>query len=318
MPFSIDEKLLYNFEEHLNPLNIADSPVKAELVGYGEISSIFKLENDSSVVYKRLPIFNSLSDAERYSHKFFTYSEHLLNAGLKIPEQKTVTIALPGRPVSLYIAQEAYPSDSICNNKLHLISREEAISIISGIAEEVKKVWDYNKKHRGDIELSLDSQISNWVCSEAEGAGTGRMKTEKMGCFYYIDTSTPLYRIKGEEQFEPEPFLKSSPPGLRWILRKFFLTDVMNRYYDYSSVLIDLAANLYKEQKPELVSPAVGEIAGKNPELTSSVTVEAVKSYYKEDKLIWSLFLLFRKVDRFFKTILGKRYEFILPGKIKR
>lgn len=308
MSLSINKELLYSFEEQLNPLNMEDSPVKAELVGYGEISSIFKLGNDRTVVYKRLPIFNSPSDAERYSHKFFTYSEHLSKAGLKIPEQKTVTIEIPGRPVSLYIAQEAYPVNSICNNKLHLISEKESLSLIQGITDEVKKVWDYNEKHRGEIELSLDSQISNWVYSKTNGAVN----------FYYIDTSTPLYRVGGVEQFEPEPFLKSSPPGLRWILRKFFLTDVMNRYYDYSSVLIDLVANLYKEQKAELISSVVDTVTGENPELKDSVTVETVKAYYKEDKMIWSLFLAFRKADRFIKRMLGKRYEFILPGKIKR
>ena len=92
----------------------------------------------------------------------------------------------------------------------------------------------------------------------------------------------------------------------------------MNRYYDYPSVLIDLAANLYKEQREELVAPAVDKILEKNSELVCFVTVDAVKSCYKEDKLIWSLFLAFRKADRFIKTLFEKRYEFILPGKIKR
>ena len=33
MTFSIDKKLVYDFEEHLNPLNIGDSSVKAERTG---------------------------------------------------------------------------------------------------------------------------------------------------------------------------------------------------------------------------------------------------------------------------------------------
>jgi hypothetical protein len=52
---------------------------------------------------------------------------------------------------------------------------------------------------------------------------------------------------------------------------------------------------------------------------TQSLSVEEVKRYYREDKLIWRLFLLFRRMDRWLTTrVFGKRYEFILPGKIKR
>jgi hypothetical protein len=44
-----------------------------------------------------------------------------------------------------------------------------------------------------------------------------------------------------------------------------------------------------------------------------------IDKYYKEDKFIWSLYMAVRKLDRFIKTkILRKRYEFILPGDIKR
>ena len=44
-----------------------------------------------------------------------------------------------------------------------------------------------------------------------------------------------------------------------------------------------------------------------------------VEKYYKEDKFIWQLFLGVRRANRFMNTkILGKRYEFTLPGEIER
>ena len=36
-----------------------------------------------------------------------------------------------------------------------------------------------------------------------------------------------------------------------------FVDDVMNRYYDHRQVLIDIAANFYKEQRPELIPGTV-------------------------------------------------------------
>jgi len=46
---------------------------------------------------------------------------------------------------------------------------------------------------------------------------------------------------------------------------------------------------------------------------------QAIEAYYKEDKLIWRLFLGLRRIDRFIKSkLFGQRYEFVLPGNIKR
>ena len=49
------------------------------------------------------------------------------------------------------------------------------------------------------------------------------------------------------------------------------------------------------------------------------LTTEEVAAYYREDRLIWSLFLAFRRLDRWMTIRLRRRrYEFILPGRIRR
>jgi hypothetical protein len=135
----------------------------------------------------------------------------------------------------------------------------------------------------------------------------------------YIDTSTPLYRKQGEEQLDPELFLQSAPSFLRWIIRLLFLKDVINRYYEPRQVYIDLAANLYKEQRPDLIPPTMNVINQCIPNDLPPLTEKEVKRYYREDKLIWTLFLAFRRFDCWLKTkLFRERYEFILPGKIAR
>jgi hypothetical protein len=50
-----------------------------------------------------------------------------------------------------------------------------------------------------------------------------------------------------------------------------------------------------------------------------ALTEAEVTQYYRQDKLIWTLFLAFRRLDRWVTTkLFRRRYEFILPGKIKR
>jgi hypothetical protein len=181
--------------------------------------------------------------------------------------------------------------------------------LLETIVGEIAKIWVYNRRHEPDARLALDGQLSNWTW----------FADQPRPNIYYIDTSTPLFRKNGIDQLDPELFLKSAPVYLRWILRWLFLQEVIDRYYDQRRVYTDLAANLYKEQRPDLIADAVAIINRQLGADHKSLTVGEVDTYYRQDKLIWSLYLSFRKFDRWLTTnLLRRRYEFILPGKIKR
>ena len=140
----------------------------------------------------------------------------------------------------------------------------------------------------------------------------------------YIDTSSPLYRIQGNEQLDAELFLKSTPFFLRPIIRAFFLQEVLDRYYDLHLVTVDLIANFYKEGLPhlipDLITTANAFFAEQMEDFeVQPLTEEEVKKYYKNDAFIWKFYLAARKIDRFItEKILGKKYEFRLPEKVKR
>jgi hypothetical protein len=305
----VDEQLLYEFEKHLNPQNLKDSPIAATLIGYGEISAIFEIDGNRGVAFKRLPLFADHSAATAYMQKYHEYSRWLTAAGLSLPTHQTAVIAVPGRPVSLYIAQEKLPADGFGHQLIHASTADELTLLIETVVAEILKIRSFNDSHRPALELAIDGQLSNWV----------RPDGQRHTALYYIDTSTPFFRINGVEQLDPELFLKSAPFFLRWILRLFFLQDVINRYYDQRQVFIDLAANLYKEQRPDLVPLVIDVINRHQTSGQAPLTVDEVQKYYRGDRLIWRLFLFFRRIDRWLTTqLLRRRYEFILPGKIMR
>ncbi len=294
------------FERDLLPNDLSNSQTPATVLGYGEISTVFALGDDTDHAYKRMPLFDSCRAAEVYADNYRRYCGWLKETGLTLPEDRTEIIEIPGRPVVLYIVQKQLSGERFAHQIARNALEEEMEPLIRYIVAGIGKVWRFNAEHQPELELAIDGQLSNWVLTED-------------GTLYYIDTSTPLFRLSGEEQLDPELFLKSAPGFLRWIIRWLFLKDVMNRYYESRQVFIDLAANLYKEQRPDLV-PLTVEII--NRELGSELDplkVEEIEKYYKEDKFIWTLFLAFRRFDRWLKTtIFRKRYEFILPGKIER
>jgi len=301
----IDIKKLTEFELGLDPVNLSDSSVKADLLGYGEISAIFKLENIPYAL-KRLPIFNSQEQAKKYLDLHDEYCTHLIAAGINLPPWKGYIVEIPNRPVSLYIAQEIHPGKNFVHNTLGK-DKAKDLETIERVITEIEKVWEYNRTKGADakIEIAIDGQLSNWTVLDNK--------------LFYIDTSTPLLRIDGKEQMNPDLILQSAPSFLRWILKLFFVDDILNRYYIPFQVYTDLIGNLHKEHQPNLIPSSV-IIANKYLKNEKEhLTEKKIEKYYKEDKLIWTLFLSFRRIDRFIKTkILHKRYEFILPGKIKR
>lgn len=302
----IDRELVADFEAGLNPQDPEKSSIPAEVLGYGEISIILQIGDNPDVAYKRMPLFSDRPAAELYAGQFHEYCRYLSDAGLTLPHHETLIIEIPDRPVVLYIAQERLSGKRFAHRLIHELERAEIPAMFERIIVEIDKVWKFNASSLPALQLAIDAQVSNWVVLENEE-------------IVYIDTSTPLYRKDGVEQMDPELFLESAPVFLRWLIRWLFLKDVMNRYYDPRLVYMDLAANFYKEKCPELIPEAIRCINGHLPSGCQPLNPEEVEKYYKEDKLIWTLFLAFRRIDRWLTTkVFRKRYEFLLPGKIER
>ena len=299
----INEEFLQEFEKGLDPLDPERSKIPAKIIGYGEISSIFRIEGYSKWIYKRMPLFETKEQAVAYDKNYKLYTEYLKSAGLNLP--KDFSKITKSRKYVLYLGQEEFLKSNLCHNRLHTQSKQENIDMLNNIFVQIKKIYRFNQQNKSKIELSLDGQVSNWSFVENK--------------LFYFDTSTPLFKIDGTEQMNPELLLNSTPKVLRWLIRSFFLQDVMDRYYDLYLVYLDLIANLYKEQKEDLIDAVLEKSNCLLPKESRRITRKEVDKYYKEDKFIWQLFLGLRRIDRWVsRYVLGRQYEFILPGKIRR
>ncbi len=300
----IDHDLLYALEESIQPHDLEACAIPITVLGYGDMSLVFKIDAYDDVAFKRMPMFRSRAEAELYSTNYSEYNALLVDAGLNIPETEIEIVDIPGRRnVVLYLGQRLMPPEGFAHQLIHTYSEDENRKLLESVVAEIAKIWEYNTSHMPGVELALDSQLSNWVLFE-----------EKL---YYVDTSTPLYRKEGIEQIvsNVDAFLETVPTGLRWVFRKIFLKDVIPRYYVQRSVFIDFCSNLNNE-RPEIIPMTIDiinrDMAGRIDPLTEA----EVAKYYAEDRRIWLVYLALRRFDRFVKTrIFGKRYEFTLPIK---
>ncbi|NHZ86197.1 MAG: hypothetical protein GWP19_09980 [Planctomycetia bacterium] len=297
---------LYEFEMGLIPTAIEQSNIPVEILGYGEISTVFQIQGDDQNAYKRLPLFDKKQIAVDYAKIYHSYCNYLKQIGLNLPNDKTMIITQENRPVVLYIIQKKHNPERFAHKLTKSFNNQQFALLLDKICTEIEKVWQFNSENIPKKELAIDGQLSNWILTEDNN-------------IYYIDTSTPLFKLDEVEQLNPDLILKTAPSFLRWILKLFFLKDVMGRYYDNRQVYMDLIANLYKEQRADLIPTAIETINKYLKDDDKSIELKEVEKYYKEDKLIWTLFLAFRRFDRWLTIkIFRRRYEFILPGKIRR
>ena len=315
--------LLQRFEQGLDPKEPESSLMPATVLGYGEISTVFAIDGGGleGLAFKRMPLFKDENEIRGYQAAYEEYSRLLQQeVGLHLPAHGFATLCSEtGRPV-FYIIQQRLPSASIGNKALRLLPDEMVLLLVKRILQEMQPVWQFNDR-QDHLQLSLDGQVSNWSIS---GFDPDHPHFDGSASLLYFDTSTPLFRIEGKEQVDAELFLRSAPSFLAWILRLLFLEDVINRYYDFRRVAIDLVANFYKEGCPELI-PGVLEVVNDFFRSEAArlgiqpIAEKEVASYYREDALIWTLYLSFRRIDRWLSTrVLRRDYPYILPARIER
>jgi F0F1-type ATP synthase delta subunit len=313
----IDVNLLKQFEHRLNPRHPEQN---AKVLGYGEISTVLEI-GGSGLAYKRMPMFNAEDEVAAYTRAFDEYVRLLRDeVGIRVIVSELATFKRDDtKRIIAYMAQEKLPARSIGNSLIKTLSQTEAIRLTNAILREFKKVFVFNQKNAGRLALGIDGQFSNWAAENLESASSLPAEIRLI----YFDINTPLWRKEGIEQLNTELFLRSAPSFLRWVLRLFFLQDVVGRYYDLRKVCMDLLANLYKEQRPELI-PALIEIVNKffAEELSEAniqaLTAKEIEDYYREDAFIWRIYLAFRKIDRALHGVLGKDYPYILPKRVER
>ncbi len=316
-----DQQFLNQFEEGINPLKPEQSRIPAHILGYGEMSTVLTISGtDPGLVFKRMPMFYTEAELEAYLSLYENYLLHLTRAGISVVPS-TITSVTPsiGNRV-IYIIQEKFDNRTMVNKAIHKLSDDGVKRLFNAILANIGQLFAYNDAHEETAVLGFDAQMSNWAIMDYQPDADSLPLSLKLT---YIDTSSPLLRLQGQEQLDPELFLRCAPAFLRWIIRLLFLQDVMNRYYDRRQVIIDVLANLYKEKRVDIIPDLLVQAntfleRNRHESKIDSISIKEVANYYKEDARIWTIYLSFRYFDRWLHRFLSLPYPYILPGPVKR
>jgi hypothetical protein len=304
------------FESALDPARpTAASGV--EVLGYGEVSAVLALAWLPGWVAKRMAGLRDREAALCYADLVERYCALLAEGGVRSVETRLLPVALPRRRPVVYLLQPRLDPRGLG----HRILRDGGDALLGAaldrVLDAILGLWRANRRRADGREVAVDAQLSNWHFG---GGPAGP------GAPLLLDVGTPFMRLRGVDELDVEIFLAAIPPLARaWYRRRRAVERYLDDYFDARRLLVDLLGNFHKENRPDRISLALeranawlaahaGELGAPRP-----ITAEDVARYYARDAAQLELFLRARRLDRFVRTrCLGRRYEFVLPGPIRR
>ena len=288
------------------------------VLGFGEVSAALVLSALPNWVCKRMSGFSDAAMAERHAALIHDSVARIRASGVAVVDSVTIAVQLPGRRPVVYLVQPRLDAAGMGNAILQTGTDAEAVAALQRVLDPVLRVWRGNRERADGIEVGLDAQLSNWHFGPGgPEAGEGAL----------LDVGTPFVRrADGAYLLDVEVFLSAVPAGLRAHYRRArAVEDYLADYFVPRRVALDVLGNYHKEGRPDRLPAALdcvnAWLAAHADELEDALPLTAgeVADYYREDARQLELFLRLRRLDRFLQTrVLRRRYDFVLPGRVRR
>lgn len=270
-------------------------------LGFGEVSTSLALKGNETLlhehegrvwgrrVYKRMPVFPSRVDAERYRKIYFEYDRLLRReVGLSLPPTGVQILERGRAGVAVFVWQLQLPPQNIGPVVLRRLSVKQAIGLFDSVMDNLRLLFRANERlGREGVRIGLDGQITNWAVRDPQ---EGQERPDLL----FLDTNTPLIRKNGREVLDTEIFLHALSPMLRPVVRRFFLQKILDRYYDPRTIILDFLGNTIVQGRPDLVGPFVERLEERRtgdlePYGIAPIGEAQVERYFREDVFTWRL-----------------------------
>mgnify|MGYP001179490423 CR=1 FL=1 len=308
--------ILQRFEERLDPARPTAGEEPVEIIGYGEVSTVLSLGALPQWVCKRMAGFRDAAAVERYLDAVRRYLALLRELGVRVAETVPVRVHPRASGHVVYLLQPKLDPRTLGNHLLREASEAVLLACVDRVLACVRTLLLANRTHAGGRTLTVDAQLSNWhfpVCDGEVGEPT------------LVDVGTPFMRLGGVDEMGIECFLAPVPSPLRWLYRRARVVErYIDDYFDGHELLADLLGNFHKEGRPDRIPLVLAHVNRWIERSGADLGVrvlerEEIDRYYRKDAQLLELFLKLRRLDRFVRTrVLRQRYNFILPGPIRR
>ncbi len=265
------------------------------MLAWGEIGPVLGWPAAApAYALKRLPPFDGAAAADAFAATLDDYVAALAGHGLACAP--TAMRRVPGDPgVIGWIVQPLLPAETLCPALLRAGDPADGHPALDAVLDADLTI--------PGPRLALDGQLSNFAFVG------GRLQ--------YLDVTTPLlFDAAGRLRMDMGLLLRALPAVLRPAVRRWVVPDLLRRYRDPRSVVLDLLGNLLKERLDAWVPVALERVGGR---LSPAVGEAEVRRVYASDARLWEVLLRLRRLDRAWQRRVRRReYPFLLPGRIDR
>jgi Family of unknown function (DUF6206) len=295
-PDALPDDELVELERLVQQALQAGEEAELEVLGYGEISLVLAWPPDHPrFACKRLPVFRSREQFNRYRRNFDDYLEALRGAGVRPVDSSLRPVGRADGTVAGYAVQPVLPARTLATNRLAIAEPAEGHPLVRAVVDATAGVVG--------PQLGIDAQLSNWTWEDDQ--------------LSYLDLSTPmLWSTDGTSLLDVDLLVRPIPWLLRGAIKRFVAPRILDGYRDLRGVYLDLCGNLIK-QGLESWLPTFVERA--NRHLERPMTSSEVRRYYRSDARLWGALLRLRMLDRTWqRRVRGRPYPFLLPRETQR
>ena len=291
----ITDDELVSLERDVNRALTLGDAAGLRVLGRGEISLVLGWPaTEPRWACKRLPPFPSVDRALDYAATLSRYLDLLVERGVRVLDTEVRQVALADGVVAVYCVQPVLPADTLATDLVRA-DPQRAAAVLGEVVDHILAVTDER--------VGFDGQLSNWAVTE--------------GQLVYLDVTTPLVcRPDGREELDTDLFLASLPWLLRAPVKRFVIPDVIERYHQPRTVVLDLAANLLKERLEQHIPTVLAAVGDR---IEPPLLEDEVRADYRADARTWAALQAMRRADRAWQRRVRRRpYPFLLPDRIDR
>lgn len=291
----ITDDELVSLERDVNRALTLGDAAGLRVLGRGEISLVLGWPaTEPRWACKRLPPFPSVDRALDYAATLSRYLDLLVERGVRVLDTEVRQVALADGVVAVYCVQPVLPADTLATDLVRA-DPQRAAAVLGEVVDHILAVTDER--------VGFDGQLSNWAVTEGE--------------LVYLDVTTPLVcRPDGREELDTDLFLASLPWLLRAPVKRFVIPDVIERYHQPRTVVLDLAANLLKERLEQHIPTVLAAVGDR---IEPPLLEDEVRADYRADARTWAALQAMRRADRAWQRRVRRRpYPFLLPDRIDR
>jgi hypothetical protein len=231
-----------------------------EILGAGEITCVFGRYDHAC---KRLPPFSTVDEANYYASLLDRYVSELRSAGLNVIDTSLGWCHRKDGRVTAYVLQRAQPRSTLLPLHLRAAPRAQATALFGRILQHV--LSSVNPR------LGLDAQLTNWCLLDDR--------------LVLLDTTTPLMRNdQGAELLPTEVFVAALPTVIRGFIRRFYVRELLDRFYEPRGVILDLLGNMANYGLDHHTEAFLEEA---NRALPKPLTMNEIVSYRRQEALTW-------------------------------